>query len=75
MTLPAETAAKSFAWMDTRGNMGSIPVDTMLVDDWGTIPDKAAENGVKPLLTFKYSDQGRRQGGVRRGRLGDEERR
>lgn len=58
MTLPAETAAKSFAWMDTRGNMGSIPVDTMLVDDWGDYSDKAAENGVKPLLTFKYSDEG-----------------
>lgn len=58
MTLPAETAAKSFAWMDTRGNMGAIPVDTMLGDDWGDYSNKAAENGVKPLLTFKYSDQG-----------------
>lgn len=58
MTLPAETAAKSFAWMDTRGNMGAIPVGTMLSDDWDDYSDKAAENGVKPLLTFKYSDQG-----------------
>ncbi len=56
--LSAETAAKSFAWMDTRGNMGSIPVDTMLTQDWGAYAKKAAENGVKPLLTFKYSDQG-----------------
>lgn len=58
MTLPAETAAKSFAWMDSRGNMGTVRVDTMLVDDWGDYSGKAAENGVKPLLTFKYSDQG-----------------
>lgn len=58
MTLPAETAAKSFAWMDARGNMGAVPVDTMLVDDWGDYASKAAENAVKPLLTFKYSDQG-----------------
>ena len=56
--LAAGTAAKSFAWMDTRGNMGSIPVDTMLTEDWGAYSKKAAENGVKPLLTFKYSDQG-----------------
>lgn len=58
VTLPAETAAKSFAWMDTRGNMGSVPVDTMLVDDWGAYSTKAGANGVKPLLSFKYSDQG-----------------
>lgn len=58
VTLPADTSAKSFAWMDTRGNMGSIPVDTMLVDDWGAYSKKAAENGGKPLVTFKYSDQG-----------------
>lgn len=58
VTLPAGTAAKSFAWMDTRGNIGSIPVDTMLGEDWDAYAKKAAENGGKPLLSFKYSDQG-----------------
>ena len=58
MDVPAGTAAKSFSWMDTRGNMGSVQVDTMLTQDWGAYTKKAAENGVKPLLTFKYSDQG-----------------
>ena len=58
VTLPAETAAKSFAWMDTRGNMGSVAVDTILTEDWNSYSEKAGENAVKPLLTFKYSDQG-----------------
>lgn len=58
VTLPAVTAAKSFAWMDTRNNMGSVPVDTMLTKDWTSFSKKAAENGVQPLLAFKYSDQG-----------------
>ena len=58
VTLPSAMAAKSFAWMDTRGNAGSIPVDTMLADDWGDYSRKAAANGVKPLLTFRYVDQG-----------------
>lgn len=58
VTLPAGTVAKSFSWMDTRGNMGTIAVDTMLTDDWDAYTKKAAENGGSPLLTFKYSDQG-----------------
>lgn len=58
VTLSPEAATKSFAWMDTRGNSGAIAVDTMLVDDWKGYSQKAAENGVKPLLTFRYSDQG-----------------
>ena len=56
VTLPASTSARSFAWMDTRGNIGSVPVDTMLVDDWAAYSKKAAENGTTPLLAFSYSD-------------------
>lgn len=58
VTLSSATAAKSFSWMDTRGNMGSEAVDTMLADGWDDFSKKAGENGVAPLLTFKYSDQG-----------------
>jgi YVTN family beta-propeller protein len=58
VTLAADTAAKSFAWMDTRGNAGSIPVDTMLGQDWKAYSEKASENGGQPFLTFKYSEQG-----------------
>lgn len=58
VTLPASTAAASFSWMDTRGNMGTIPVDQMLVEDWSAYEKKARQNAVKPLLSFNYSDQG-----------------
>ena len=58
VTLSAQTADKSFRWMDTRGNMGSIAVQRMLVDDWSAYDRKAAGNGVKPLLMLRYSDQG-----------------
>ena len=58
MTLSAETAAKSFATMDIRGNISAVPLDTMLGEDWQAYAKKAAENGVKPLLVLKYSDGG-----------------
>lgn len=58
VTLSAAAANRSFAWMDTRGNMGSIPVDQMLTEDWSAFTKKAAENGVKPLLAFSYPDAG-----------------
>ena len=58
VTLSAETAAKSFATMDMRGNISAVPLDTMLGEDWAAYTKKAAENGVKPLLMLKYSDGG-----------------
>jgi len=58
VTLSAETAAKSFATMDVRGNISAVPLDTMLGEDWGAYTKKAAENGVKPLLMLKYSAGG-----------------
>ncbi|MBU3751874.1 MAG: hypothetical protein FGM52_15790, partial [Mycobacterium sp.] len=58
VTLSAASAARSFEWMDARGRRGSVSAEKMLTQEWAGFTEKAAENGVKPLLMFKYVDNG-----------------
>lgn len=58
VTLSAPSAGRSFDWMDSRGRKGRVSVESMLTENWDTYAAKAAENGVKPLLMFKYTDAG-----------------
>jgi len=58
VTLSAYAANQAFAWMDVRGRTGSISVDDVLVNGWSSFEQKAAQNAVKPLLAFSYSDEG-----------------
>jgi hypothetical protein len=58
VTLSAASAARAFDWQDTNGRKGSVPVGKMLTENWDVYGKRAAENGVKPLLMFKFRDAG-----------------
>lgn len=58
VTLSPVSAARDFAWMDSRTRTGSVSVDSLLTKHWDGFSGKAAENGTQPQLMFKYADKG-----------------